>query len=298
MKLAVFHSLFNVVGVVVCLPGIGWMVRSLERWIRAPSRDLAQPQYLHAATFEYPETAVEAVAREAEHLYDNAFEVMAHGLSLHRADIRSETPIEDVVEKSRRPMAMDLDAVYETKVKVLYASILDYISRAQAQLPLSYAERLFELRRACGLIVESVKEVKHLRKNVTGFMVSDNADIRREYDWIREQVGELMRIIHEIRSAGDDERDALDLDEATVSFEEEDVRSNGKLDELIRAERITPVMGSSLMNDLGYARRAVWNLADAGKVIFGARDAVEKDVEEMLMVTEDDLVEGAGRSEL
>ena len=74
------------------------------------------------------------------------------------------------------------DDLYERKVKVLYGAILEFVSRAQSQLPAPFADNVYNLRRASTLIVQTVKEVKHLRKNLILHMNSPNVYIRREYD--------------------------------------------------------------------------------------------------------------------
>ncbi len=205
LKLAVFHTIFNVVGVAVMTPLVGRLVALLAAVIRQPAEDLVEPKYLNEAALQFPETVLRAVTDETLHLYDNAFEIIAHGLNLHRHDILSERDLQTVVGESRRVMAFDLDTIYERKVKVLYGSILEFIGRAQSRLPTPFAEKLYELRTAGALIVQTVKEVKHLRKNLSLHMNSPNVYVRREYDRIRVELAAIMRKLHELRNAKEGE---------------------------------------------------------------------------------------------
>ena len=82
LKLAVFHSIFNVIGVVVLLPFVMRLVVFLERMIPAPTVDIIEPKYLMDSVIDFPETLLEAVRKETVHLYDNAFEIIAHGINL------------------------------------------------------------------------------------------------------------------------------------------------------------------------------------------------------------------------
>ncbi len=81
LKLAVFHSIFNTIGIVVMLPFINHLVRFLERTMPEKEVSRATPKYLSEASIELPDTAIEAVRQETIHLYDNAFGIIAHGIS-------------------------------------------------------------------------------------------------------------------------------------------------------------------------------------------------------------------------
>ncbi|HSH71163.1 MAG TPA: Na/Pi symporter, partial [Deferrisomatales bacterium] len=54
LKLAVFHTLFNLLGLAVMVPFIGRLVALLERLIRRPVRVAAEPRYLNSAAVEFP----------------------------------------------------------------------------------------------------------------------------------------------------------------------------------------------------------------------------------------------------
>jgi len=291
LKLAVFHTLFNVVGVAVMTP-LAWRLEVfLTAVIKQPAEDLVEPKYLNEAAIQFPETVLRAVTDETVHLYDNAFEIIAHALNLNRHDILSERDLQAVVDQSRGLMAFDLDDIYERKVKVLYGSILEFIARAHSRLPTPFAEKLYELRSAATLIVQTVKEVKHLRKNLSLHMNSPNVYIRREYDRIRVELASIMRKLHELRSAKEGEVGILDLDEFKLSIDRSELTDIDELDHLIVDRKITTKMGTSLINDLTYARDAIWDLVKIGNALYGSTDVQDKAVEGLLALTDEDLDE-------
>ena len=102
LKLAVFHTLFNLVGVLLMLPLIERLVRLLERFI--PERELApgveEPLYLNEAALALPDTALKVLVQEVEHLANTVFEVLAPGINLHRTDILSEASLREIVARS------------------------------------------------------------------------------------------------------------------------------------------------------------------------------------------------------
>ncbi len=90
LKLAVFHTLFNSNGVIVIVPLIGVLVRTLCRVIQEKEKPSTAPRYLNDSVIEFPGTLLSAVQKELFHPYDNASEVLAHGISLSRTDLLSE----------------------------------------------------------------------------------------------------------------------------------------------------------------------------------------------------------------
>ncbi|MCK5444433.1 MAG: Na/Pi cotransporter family protein [Rhodospirillaceae bacterium] len=287
MKLAVFHTTFNVIGLVVMIPLVPRLVKLLHVMIPRPRTEFSKPRYINVSAFDFPETLLEAVRKETIHLYDNAFAVMAHGLNLHRSIIISNIDLEEYVTSNRELMELDIDRIYQNKVKTLYADILEFISTAQTQLPPDHATRLFELRAACIGIVSSVKGIKHLRKNIMIYTRSDNEDIRHEYNKLRSRVARVMREINHLKRSKEEDRDILTLDEFKVESEKNSIIATGELDTLIREQRITAAMATSLMNDLGYAHSAIWQLTDVAKALFGAKDAHSKSAEDMVTLTKD-----------
>ena len=291
LKLAVFHSVFNTIGIVVMLPFIGQLVTFLMRIMPERAVAAAVPMYLNDSAIELPDTAIEAVRKETLRLYDNAFEIIAHGLSLHRHDILSETDLRGVVKQTRKPMEIDLEAAYETTVKGLYSEIVHFISRAQVTMNEEQADELFRLRAAGRDIVEAIKDTKHMHKNLTRYIASDNADIRAEYNKIRVQVGEVLRRLGEAREGGGDPSVILSFDTLRVEMEEEDSTRNGALESLIRDGRITAAMATSLMNDATYAYDVTKNLVQLGEALFATGDLALRQAERDIALTEEEIDE-------
>jgi len=291
LKLAVFHTIFNVIGVAVMLPTVPKLVLFLQRAIPKPMVKTTEPRFISNTAFDFPETLLSAVREEILHLYDNAFAILAHGMNLHRAAILSDNDLEAHINSNREIMDFDLDEAYATQIKPLYAAILNFISKAHNDLPPEFGSHLYELRDACHAIIVGVKEIKHLRKNISAYGVSDNEYIRREYNTIRVQVAGLLREIHRLSQSNEEERDLLALDEFKIAIDEGNIITSGALETMILDEKINSLMGASLMNDMGYARNLIWSLADMAKALYSAKDAADKEAEEILVLDEDDIAE-------
>lgn len=76
--LALFHTVFNVLGVVILLPFTGWIAAGLDRLFRSASEDIGRPQHLDATLVATPDLAVRALDEELTRLRSIVSEI-AHG---------------------------------------------------------------------------------------------------------------------------------------------------------------------------------------------------------------------------
>lgn len=279
LKLAVFHTIFNLLGVILMLPFINMMVRFLQRVIKPRARSGSEPLHLHSATFELPDTAIEAVRRETLHLYDNASEIIARGLSLDLKEILSERPVDEIIAHAHKPLDFDIDESYDDSVKGLYGEIVQFISRAQSGMSPSQSEELFILRAAGRDIVEAIKDTKHLQKNLSQYLGSDNDEIRKEYDEIRSSLASVLRELNSVRTSGGDTAAVLSLDSLKVAMREYDQGLDYRLNTLIREDLISAPMSISLMNDSGYAYDVTKNLVQMGEALFSTGEIPLREAE-------------------
>lgn len=91
LKVAMFHTIFNVMGVAIMLPLLNRLIGFIEAVITEPEADLSRPKYLSEAVDEFPATIEAAMRKEVKHLYDNSVELIVHGLNLSRQEILQQT---------------------------------------------------------------------------------------------------------------------------------------------------------------------------------------------------------------
>ncbi len=271
LKFAVFHSLFNLVGIALMLPMLHPLERLLKRWLKDRAATIRQPKYLNAAAVEFPDSAIEAARNEAIRLFDVAQKIITRGLSLNPSAILGKGDINEVVTRSREVVREDIDDRYRSRIKPLYSAIVEFISQAQLRAESKQIEQLHALRQACGDLVEALKAVKHLQRNLLTWIASDNPYMRAQYDQIRILISRVLREIGELR--GDHRAfTALSLDSTRLMLEKYDIVATGVLDRLIRKRRITAEMATSLINDYGYCRATCENLIATAQVLFAEPD--------------------------
>ena len=200
LKLAVFHTIFNVIGVLVMVPFIGKLVTFLESTLKEDTSKADagydSARYLNDSVLELPSTSMAAIIRETKHLYDNAFEIITHGLNLKRSNLVSTMPLEEVIEDKYSKSTVDIDAFYNQKIKGIYGEIMDFSIKAQSDMSPKDIEVLYKLKLANRDLVEAVKDTKHLQKNMIKYSTYPNAYIIEEDYYIRYYCDEILRNIN------------------------------------------------------------------------------------------------------
>ena len=144
LKLAVFHTIFNVLGVAIMLPLMNWLIAFLTQRIAEPKLDISKPKYLNETVDAFPATIELALRKEVLHLQENAVELIAHGLNIHRHQLYSSNDIARTVQSSRSTFELDIDARYEARVKTPLLSDRRFhlAGRRQGHSPHSAGTRL------------------------------------------------------------------------------------------------------------------------------------------------------------
>lgn len=260
LKLAMFHTLFNLIGVLLMLPLINRMVVWLEGRIQEDKVARDGPRYLSEASLSLPGVALQAVTKETQHLFRNAFTVIAHGVSLRRATISSNENLQSFIDAPVKVINIDIDEQYARTIKDIYSANIEFLSRAQAEAPHDYAEAYSALRRANMDVVAAIKAVKHLRKNMLPYIQGDNHSIRREYNRFRVRIGVVLRELDALRDSDDAVVTLLSLDHIRVAIVDADNHASRVVDQLIREGAITSKMATSLINDGAYVKEVIQKL--------------------------------------
>ncbi|OAN73378.1 sodium:phosphate symporter [Jannaschia sp. EhC01] len=292
LRLAVFHTVFNVLGVALMLPFLTRLIAFLERRIPEPVPDVSRPRYLNEAIDEFPQTLESALRKEVFHLYENAAELILHGLNLHRDAVFATTDVAALVRSSRRPLELDLNEAYERRVKTLYSGIVEFASRAgDARVDPDIAQRIYALRDVASNIVQAVKSVKHLRRNMLRYTVRPQGASTELYDDLRTQIARIAVEIRKLDLADPQDRSTLWLDQERARIEEDARSTAQRVDALIRKRELSAVAATSFMNDAAYAYGAMRELIEAARRYYVERDSSVAEVEQILSLDEEELKE-------
>lgn len=269
MKLAVFHTLFNLVGLLIFSFFIPKLVIFLKKlFVEDKDSYISKPKFIDMEVIAVPFAALKATRKETIHLYDNASEVLSHAIMLHRHRYIGKSNISKIVKESSDIIDLNIDEFYESRIKSLYSDIIDYSTYFINELDDEKRSYLNDLRNACRDIAESVKNTKELQKNVRKYISSNNSYIKDEYNFIREAIAKTINTINEMKNSKDD-IDVLSKSELLKEYLKGlDVIATRRIDILIREKRIDKKMATSLLNDSYHANLIISRLISVSKVLW------------------------------
>lgn len=290
LKLAVFHTIFNVLGVSLMLPMMGKLISFLTRTIPEVVPDVSQPRYLNDAVGGFPATIELALRKEIAHLHENAIELILHALNLHRQKLYVTQDIEAYVSSSRRPFDINVDALYDQRIKSLYSAILEFITKSLAgDMPESSVKTLHQLRRSAEEMVRAVKEVKHLRTNTSHFTSADHGEITLLYNRIRTELARMIVESKKVADADPESRSSLWLEEERIRSK----RVKAELGDFVEALMIKGALSgseaTSFLNDAAYGYRAMKDIIDATRFLYSEHQGPMAEVEHILSADDDDI---------
>jgi phosphate:Na+ symporter len=259
MKLTLFHTIFNLIGVLVLSPFIPMLVNYLEKLFKEQRLKSGEPKYLDSGSLDTPISALTSIVKESEHLYKNSLEIIVHGLSLHRKDVFSEKEMEKILRESTKSFDIDIDRMYSVTVKTLYGDIIKYSSLAQEKMGMEDSKYIYSLKIVNRGMVRAIKSIEKVQKNVNTFINHDNIAIRNEYNFLRGKIITILRELQKVRDLQDNFSEAILLIEILKeSAKDIDSINNGRIDDLIRKDLIDTKMATSLINDSIY----IYNVAN------------------------------------
>ncbi|WP_138468589.1 Na/Pi cotransporter family protein [Poseidonocella sp. HB161398] len=290
LKLAAFHTVFNLIGVALMLPLLDQLVAALERWLPDTLPETSRPLYLNEAVYDLPLTFETALRKEVRHLADNAVGLILRGLNLQEEEVFASQDLDSTVRTARTAILLDYDDAYERRVKSLHAAILDFSSHiGDREFAPEIADRVYELRDVAGDVVQAVKSVKHLRKNVQRYTTRSFGLTTELYDVLRAELARIAAEIHALSLADPEERSALWLDQERAQIEHDARATSARVDRLIRSDLLSAERATSFLNDSHYAYAAMRLLTNAARRCYMERDLAMAEVEKLISLDEDEL---------
>lgn len=280
IQLALFHSLFNGMGVLLFWPWQSQLVARLQRWL--PDRaepevlitelapiDLPEPpvhaRYLNDRALDSADSAASAVAQELLHLERLSLEVICHAIFIPVEELLHQgRPDEAVLQARPDPHSLDAEQLYQRYIKGVYGDLLSFMGRLDTPLDEDQQHFWLSCQVAALQLVDAVKDAKHLQKNLGHYLRGEPSPVRDAYVELRRHLLEAlreMRALNQSELPGELWRDRLRwLDEQAAEF---DATYRKQLFEAIRNRQLDGLQTSSLMNDLGYASRIIQSLRNA-----------------------------------
>jgi phosphate:Na+ symporter len=241
MALAFFHTLFNVVGVIIFFPFIGLLARTLVKIY--PDHKAVLMMYIDNTPVEVTDAAAAALRKEVSHLLE---ECKIYNLRLLKIDEKRAFGRDSFIEQNEQ-RRFSLYELYET-IKLLHAGIFAYYSRLQAQkLEESEAKEQERVIYASRNMMNSIKNFKGIRHNLEEFETSDNTYLNSKYKLFRKRLQELYRSMYQVLDTENSEEQYRTLLKSFAHIEEDDDRFIRETMKAVSDEKIEDMEIASLL---------------------------------------------------
>ena len=285
MKLAIFHTLFNLLGIVVMRPFVSPMQNFLIKRFKEKKLSKVHTRFLNDAALVYPQACLQVMLDETKYLFELCFEAIAHGLGLSRTTMLSKSEMKNLSRDATLEYTdTDIDEIYYTKIKNIYGEVIKFGTRAQKKYgEPRYFLALNNIMEANRYFIEVVKDVKDIQPNVIKYYNSENDIIRNEYNKIRQRIAKFIRLVFQYqefkipipKDPGETEsfldkinEERLVLQEYIERSKSKDILYNGSLSSLIHQKAIESTMVTSLINDSRIANSINKHLMKAAELLY------------------------------
>ena len=239
--LALFHTLFNILGVIIFFPFVGLLSRMLVKLY--PEFKPILTVYIDKTPTEVSEAATAALRKEIWHLLQ---ECQLYNLRLLKIDeklvLDNDTPFEKNLKRK-----FTLDDLYGN-IKLLHAEIFTYYTKIQSQkLNEPEAKELERLIYASRNIMNALKNFKGIRNNMDEFDGSDNLYLNAQYKLFRKRLLELYHNVSRILNLDNQEEQYRGLLNAFGQIEKADNLFINNISKAVSDQNIPEIEIASLL---------------------------------------------------
>ena len=202
LGLAMFHTLFNVLGVIIFFPMIPLLVNNVEKWI--PEKIIELGSYIYKTSPEISEAGIEAFRKEI-------ISQLLHTLKFMR-QIVSPVPKSDMIEYS------DLEKYH--------AEIFEYYTKIHAHEPDEHqVEVMEELLRASRNVMNAAKNLHELKAEISVLQREPDSIHVNAFNSVKERLihlGDLSENIGRVKQDGAQDEISAELETVFADFEKQD----------------------------------------------------------------------------
>ncbi len=267
MKLALFHTIFSLVGILILLPFIPNIATFLEKIILEKVSLASKPKYLSPIVLTNPDAALAALKKETINLYEQTQKAMLHAINLHTTNLNRDSLLKQL-NSEFNIIDTNIDQIYQENLKNLYSEIIRYTTFAQENMFEFQHKEAGELKRCASLLIEILKDTRDIQKNVNYYLKSRNEFIKKEYNVLRIELAEMFIDINALSNLSTKEQLLAQMSIIEKTLAQNDLASSEELDRLIREDKIKATMATSFMNDSSTAYAIQKKLVEISKILF------------------------------
>jgi phosphate:Na+ symporter len=161
IQIALFHTVFNLMGVLLWYPFIGVLTKGLQKVFTKEQEHVTE--YIHNVTIQLPDVAYDALDKEIVHLAKEveSFALLAINIPPAKA-LKEFTSVEKLLNEYQDNFDLSYDRLY-TKIRLLEGEILRFITKVATQsTDPFFQEKLNRQARKVTYLATAAKTIKDM----------------------------------------------------------------------------------------------------------------------------------------
>jgi len=266
IQLALFHTIFNLFGVLIMLPWTGRLERLLYTLINWPEKRTFVTEFLEPGVLQVPQAGYSALHQECRALLVNLSQFIRKniaGLKRERRKGFLQQFISDAPE--------NIQETYYREIKPVLAEVQSYASR------LSGAVKTDNFSIASRLIAEIVRDFHNLQKHTGHEELMNNPAFVEVYLELVEQLDRALAQIPQLLDETNQELVTTAADTLNQQADQNNADIMAKVNRGIFEERFAPMAGTTLLHNADYIRDIIRKSMRVVKLL-SSEQLLEKEV--------------------
>ncbi len=275
LRLALFHTLFNLSWVILLvwfIPKISHLSTIILK--EKKDKNIILSKYLTENSLDFPETALNSLLKESKRMYDIVKELIINSFSLKYEDIKENYDFDLLKKKIKILPIEELEKLYSSRVKNLYWEIIDYSIKAESNNFTDHYNSFNHIQNANRRFIWTIKNLKILLENTSKYIKSTNLEIKNQYELIIKDIIDTIIQIDKIENIEENEEKLKLLYNMELSIKEKNILNNWQINPLIKNNKISNQMATSLINDSYFKNKILKDLFKSVKVIFNNENEI------------------------
>lgn len=239
LGIALFHTLFNLIGIILFLPFISGFTDKLNTFFQEPYKMLTH--FIQNTPPEVADAALEAFKKEILHQYVETryYLIRLYNLSLPLKLAYSQEPSLQSLFKG------SLDHVYG-HLKELHGNIFEYYSMIDTkQLDETETQKLDQYLRASRNIMNATQNLKEVRSDLEEFELSNNTFLNEQFPFFKKRLNELFNDLDTI--VENKKGDSADFDNTLEQVNSKDMKCISESSQAIKNRKLKDLEATSLV---------------------------------------------------
>jgi phosphate:Na+ symporter len=247
VRIALFHTFFNVVGVILWYPFIEALAQWVKRFFTKEEKHVTH--FIHNVPLDVPQLALEALQKEIIHLTEKIeeFALLSINIPPPKA-LEKQYGVNKLLEQYDQNFDLSYEKLYE-KIRLLEGEIYRYNSMLSSKESHNdYQLQLKQLSRQNIYLSTAAKAIKDMLTDINNFYEASTSEEQTFYKNLRYQILKTVLAFHEARKGTEG---ALEELESTYKKIADSYKNSMRIiEDMARNTRIKPERTAIAINDM------------------------------------------------